>query len=70
MVPGKFGFLFEFDAGRVFLEGEDSGRWHPAYGGGVFYAPFNGLAMFELGVGRSHEGTFLIFGGRMRGFGF
>ena len=38
--PGEFGLLAAADAGRVFLKGEDSSKWHSSYGGGIFYAPF------------------------------
>jgi len=70
VVPGKVGVTGILDAGRVFLKGEDSSKWHPAYGGGVFYSPFGGSALFEIGVGSGDEGTFLVIGARMRGFGF
>ena len=27
--------------GRVWLDGENSKRWHSAYGGGFYYIPYN-----------------------------
>ena len=60
-VPGELGLSFNVDAGRVWLEGESSSKWHPAYGGGIFYSPFHRAALFEAGVGRSAEKTFFIF---------
>lgn len=59
--PGELGIALQVDAGRVWLSGESSTKWHPAYGAGVFYAPFNRFALFKAGVGRSAERTFFIF---------
>ncbi|MEM9836266.1 MAG: hypothetical protein AAF828_07175 [Bacteroidota bacterium] len=39
------GFLFGADYGRVWLDGEDSDVWHLAYGGGLWYAPFNAIVL-------------------------
>ena len=36
---GHWGPLALADLGRVFLEGESSRRWHPALGGGMWFAP-------------------------------
>ena len=37
-LPGSWGVLAFGDAGRVFLAGEDSNRWHKGYGGGLWFA--------------------------------
>lgn len=37
---GRVGGLGLYDAGRVWLDGEESDEWHTAYGGGVFYETF------------------------------
>lgn len=34
--PLRFGVYGFADVGRVWLEGESSDKWHPAYGGGIF----------------------------------
>ena len=39
LLPVKFGGLVFLDVGRVFLEGEDSNKWHTGYGGGLWIAP-------------------------------
>lgn len=39
------GFLLGFDYGRVWLDGEESDIWHYAYGGGLWYAPFNAVVL-------------------------
>jgi hypothetical protein len=36
LLPIRFGLIGLADAGRVWLEGESSDRWHKAYGGGAF----------------------------------
>lgn len=37
LVPARWGLFGFAESGRVWLEGEDSRRWHPAYGGGIFF---------------------------------
>ena len=36
VLPADVGLFALADVGRVFLEGEDSDRWHPGFGGGVW----------------------------------
>jgi hypothetical protein len=38
VLPGTWGVLGFADVGRVWLEGEDSNRWHEGYGGGLWFA--------------------------------
>jgi hypothetical protein len=48
LVPIRFGVLGLADAGRVWLEGEPSDRWHKGYGGGVwlmFLRPENSISV-------------------------
>lgn len=40
-IPTTGGFVFGFDYGRVWLDGEDSNTWHTSWGGGIWVAPFN-----------------------------
>ncbi|MCH9030623.1 MAG: hypothetical protein IH819_13710 [Bacteroidetes bacterium] len=35
-LPGEFGIHFFGETGRVFVDGENSSKWHPGYGGGVW----------------------------------
>jgi hypothetical protein len=37
LVPGQIGLMGFYDIGRVFLDGEDSNRWHHGTGGGIFF---------------------------------
>lgn len=41
ILPFSFGVSAGFDYGRVWLDGEDSNKWHSAYGGGVWVAPID-----------------------------
>ena len=61
LIPGELGVTLQMDAGRVWLEGEPSSKWHPSLGAGIFYAPFSRFALFEAGIGRSSERTFFLF---------
>ena len=40
-IPDEIGIIGFNDVGRVWLEGENSKRWHHGYGGGVWIAPFS-----------------------------
>jgi len=41
LLPGDVGLVAFNDLGRVWLKNETSKRWHNAYGGGIYYVPFN-----------------------------
>jgi len=41
IMPGAFGIVGFNDVGRVWVKGEHSNTWHDAYGGGLYYTPFN-----------------------------
>lgn len=69
MVPGDFGFSLFSNAGRVYFEGEDSGKWHPSYGAGIFYAPFQRTSLYGLKVGVDDDRVFIVIEARMAGFG-
>ena len=56
-IPGEYGIFGLADAGRVFVEGESSNKWHPAYGGGVFFSVLDLSTVFTLSVARSEEWT-------------
>ena len=38
VLPGQFGIHGMTDVGRVYLDGEDSDKWHWAYGGGLWFS--------------------------------
>ncbi|MBA3827585.1 MAG: BamA/TamA family outer membrane protein [Taibaiella sp.] len=41
IVPGALGIVAFNDLGRVWVANEHSHTWHDAYGGGLYYTPFN-----------------------------
>jgi len=38
LLPGTWGVLGFYDVGRVYLDGENSDKWHTGYGGGLWFA--------------------------------
>ena len=67
VVPGRWGFLLRADGGRVWLEGDDSDTWHWAYGGGIWWAPWDFNNAVRLYVANSDQGTAVYL---LLGFGF
>jgi len=39
LFPGQFGILGFHDIGRVWVDGENSSKWHDSAGGGIYIAP-------------------------------
>ena len=60
LLPGEFGIMTLFDVGRVWYTGESSNKWHSAYGGGIYFAPFN-LALISAVIGISPEDKLFNF---------
>ena len=54
ILPGDVGVMGFFDIGRVWQRGEDSRKWHNAYGGGLYYIPYS-LVMISATMGFSPE---------------
>ncbi|MBD3583345.1 metallophosphoesterase [Flavobacterium selenitireducens] len=66
IAPFSYGILGGFDYGRVWLEGEDSDKWHQTFGGGIW---INGVNLVTGRVSYFHSTD----GGRVfvgLGFGF
>jgi hypothetical protein len=57
LLPGEFGVFGLADAGRVFLEGETSNRWHTAFGGGIWMSLLQHTTVLSASVARSSERT-------------
>jgi hypothetical protein len=55
VVPGEYGIFGLADVGRVYLEGESSTKWHPAYGGGLFFSVMDLSTVFSIAVASSEE---------------
>ena len=62
LLPGELGIFALADAGRVYLDGEDSDRWHAGFGGGIFFAVLSRSTVFSLSVARSDEHTSVLLG--------
>ena len=60
ILPGSFGIVGFDDIGRVWVKNEHSNKWHNAYGGGVFYLPFD-LVSIAATVASSEETTLFNF---------
>ena len=56
IVPARLGLLAFHDYGRVWVEGENSDKWHQGYGGGIWLAPLD-AAVLSFEVGSSEEET-------------
>ena len=41
LLPGPFGITGFYDIGRVWMVNQPSRTWHSAYGGGIYFIPFN-----------------------------
>jgi hypothetical protein len=67
VLPGHFGVFGLADAGRVFLKGESSDRWHTAYGGGISLSWLDRAYTVSVAVAKGEEKTGVYFQG---GFGF
>jgi hypothetical protein len=57
LIPGEIGVFGLGDVGRVFLEGEDSKRWHRGLGGGAYFTTPNRRNSLSLAVARSEGRT-------------
>src|SRR5437588_733593 len=55
--PGELGVFGLGDAGRVYLSGETSDRWHAAAGGGLWLAFLNRANTLSVAAAHGDEGT-------------
>jgi hypothetical protein len=56
LVPARLGFSAFTETGRVFVRGEDSNKWYPSYGGGLWLIFLNRMLTLNLSFAQSHEG--------------
>ena len=59
-LPFSLGIHGGFDYGRIWLDGEDSERWHTSYGGGIWLAPVNAIVL-SFGQYYSREDNRFLF---------
>ena len=57
LLPIEVGVFGLGDAGRVYLSGETSDRWHAAAGGGLWFAFLSPANTVSLAAAHSVEGT-------------
>jgi hypothetical protein len=62
VLPADFGVFGLRETGRVFLDGEDSDRWHNVWGGGLFVAFLQPSNTLSVAVARSAERTGIYIG--------
>jgi hypothetical protein len=67
VLPADVGIFGLADAGRVYLEGEDSDEWHTAFGGGVWFAFLDRAHTLSVAAASSEERTGIYV---QAGFGF
>ncbi len=56
-LPLRFGVFGLYDTGRVWVEGETSDTWHPAYGGGIFLRDLVLQTSVDASVAHGDEGN-------------
>jgi len=57
LVPVQFGVFGLGDAGRVYLSGETSDRWHAGAGGGLWFSFLSAANTLSVAAAHSVEGT-------------
>ena len=60
LLTGELGVLLFDDIGRVWMDGEESSKWHNGYGGGIWLSPFK-MAIVTATLNKSHEETLVQF---------
>jgi len=61
LIPAEFGISAFGEAGRVFLNGDDSKEWHIAYGGGIWMSYVARMFNLGLDVGKSKKELVFYF---------
>ena len=61
IINGRFGFFAFAETGRVFIEHDDSEKWHPSYGGGLWVSYLNRAVNLNLALANSEETLIFYF---------
>lgn len=61
-LPGDLGALALADAGRVWVDGEESNHWHTAWGGGLWVSVIDRSALLTTTLAKGSERTALYLG--------
>ena len=56
LFPGSLGILFFHDIGRVWINNDNSDKWHTGYGGGIWISPMR-RAVIAISIAKSDEET-------------
>jgi len=60
IIPGQFGIMGLWDIGRVWVNDDNSSKWHNGIGGGIYFAPASVVALTFV-VAHSGEGLYPYF---------
>jgi outer membrane translocation and assembly module TamA len=60
LLPGEFGLLGFSDVGRVWTKRTSSQLWHVAFGGGIYFFPFQRF-LISASVGKNEDGAIYNF---------
>jgi len=60
VLPGILGVVAFNDMGRVWVKNDKSKQWHDAYGGGLFFTPYN-MVLISVTTALSGEETLINF---------
>jgi hemolysin activation/secretion protein len=58
---GEWGLFIFGDVGRVFVDGEDSDKWHPSAGGGISLSTLERSLLWSLTIAQSEEQATFFF---------
>ncbi len=58
---GEYGLFIFGDVGRVFVDDDDSDKWHPSGGGGISVSTLERSLLWSLSIARSEEQTSFFF---------
>ncbi|HLF46945.1 MAG TPA: BamA/TamA family outer membrane protein, partial [Chitinophagaceae bacterium] len=56
LFPASIGLLFFHDIGRVWVDQDNSDKWHKGYGGGIYISPMR-RTVIALSIAKSNEET-------------
>jgi hypothetical protein len=57
IIPGQLGLSGFYDTGRVWVDGQNSTKWHQGVGGGLYFSPAS-LTILQVLAGHSNEGWY------------
>jgi outer membrane protein assembly factor BamA len=60
VLPGMLGLVGFNDMGRVWVKNDPTKKWHEAYGGGLYFTPYN-MVMISVTTALSGEETLVNF---------